>query len=75
MILECDAGELELVWEEFNSIGDSGGLGVREIALVVPVVIQCWANIESSACMFCPSAAFTSSVMDGNLAPWGSKGV
>ena len=62
------------MWEEFNSVGDSGGLGVWEVALVVPVVVQCWANVESSACMFCPSSAFTSPVMDGNFASWGSKG-
>ena len=62
------------MWEEFHCVGDSCGLGVRDVALVVRVVVQGWANVESPACMFCPSSAFTSSVMDGNFASWGSQG-
>ena len=73
LVLESDTRELELVWEEFHSVGDSCGLGLWNVTLVVPVVVHGWAHVVSSACMFCPCASFTCAVMDGYLATWGCQ--
>ena len=61
------------MWEEFHGVGDSCDLGLWNVTLVVSVVVHGWANIETSACMLCPSASFTGSVMDGNFSSLGDE--
>ena len=67
LILEGELRQVDLVWEEFHSVGYPRILGAREVASIVPIVFQSWANIVSSAGMFSPGASFSCSVMDSDL--------
>ena len=67
LVLEGELRKVELVWEEFHSVGYPCILGAREVASIVPIVLQSWTNVVSSTGMFSPCAPFPCSVMDSYL--------
>ena len=56
------------MWIEHYGVGDPSASCTRDVALVVPVMVECWTNVESMCTMGVPGVAFIGSVMDDNLA-------
>ena len=63
--------ERQVVWEKFNCIRDSVGLGIGVIAGIILIVFQGWAYVVTEGALISPSQLVSSSAMNDDLAAWG----
>ena len=57
------------MWVEHHGVGDPSAAGARDVAFVVPVMVEGWTNVETMGTMGGPGAAFICSIMDDDLTP------
>ena len=64
-----------VVWEEFDSVGNSISLSEWHVAGVIAIVEESRANVETARASILPAASFHRSVMDNNATTrWCERG-
>ena len=69
LVPRCGERKWTAVRVEYHGVGDSSAACTRDVALVVPVMVEGWPNVEPMGTVWGPSAAFIGSVMDDYFAP------
>ena len=64
------------MWVEHHGVGDSSAACTRDVALVVPVMVEGWPNVEPMGAVWGPRSAFICSIMYDNLtSQWRQRGL
>ena len=69
LVAWCGQWQGTAVRVEHHGVGDSSAACTRDVAPVVPVMVECWPNVEPMGTMWGPRSSFICSVMDDYFAP------